>query len=483
MERGSHGEHAASARRPMLNGGDSPGPDVEAQNGNSHCSASEAETQRPQPRPVSLLKLFKYATALDRCVLFVATVGAIVQGVSGPALSFFMKDLFQAIYFPNDDGSLPPHGTGSHHERDDKVLHNLIVFLVLAGVSFVFSYVSFAGFSYVGDRLSMELKRKFFDNLLRKDVGWYDLHGTGEMATRLTNDTYDFKQGVSDKLASLIMGLAMSPAGFVVAFTHDWRLTLMMFIGIPFMAGSFAVAIKILQKAASSQQEFYAKAGGLAEMSIGAIRTVAAFGGYEREVAKYEEQLAEAEKNGVRAGFCNGFSMGVSTLAIYATFSIGFYVGSILVVKDYDADCWKSNPPFGTCFTGATMLATLFAVFYGGIGLGQASPGFAAVTAAKAAAARIYEVIDEPPAFDAEAGERLTRVEGTVEFRDVTFSYPSRPGSSALAGMSFSAPAGKTVAFVGPSGSGKSTVISLLQRFYEPSAGAVFIDGAQHPGA
>jgi len=251
----------------------------------------------------------------------------------------------------------------------------------------------------------------------------------------------------------------------------------MMLIAVPFMAASFAVAIKIMTKAASAKQQFYAKAGGIAETTISSIRTVAAFGGYEREVARYDEQLAAAEADGIRAGWCNGFSMSFASAIIYGTFAFGLFAGSLLVVHDYEQDCWKSNPPFGSCFTGATMISTLFAVLYGGIGLAQVAPGMASLTAARAAAARIHAVIDEPLAFDSEAGEQPQVVEGKVEFADVTFAYPSRPDTLVMDGASFTVPSGKTAAFVGPSGSGKSTIISLLQRFYDPRSGMISVDG------
>lgn len=432
--------------------------------------------QSAEPKTVRFSALCRYATAGDRIILLLAFLGAVAQGAAGPAMSFFMKDLFQSIFMPNDNGTLPPT-LGPHTERDRHILRNLYIFLCLAAGSFTCCTVSYLGFAHVADRMTLKLRSRFFEQLLRKDVGWYDSHSASEMATRLTNDTYDFRQGLGEKFAGLIVGLVTSPAGFAVAFIQDWRLTLMMLGAIPFMASGFAIAMRTMATSAAKQQESYAKAGGLAETTISSIRTVAAFNGFELEVSRYDRLLAEAEKSGARAGWCNGLSMGASAFIIYATFALGFYAGSFLVVRDYNNNCWVSNPPFGTCFTGATMLSTLFAVLQGGIGISQAAMPMAALTAAKAAAGRIYAVIDEPAAFNTEAGEAPVEAHGRIDFQDVVFFYPSRPETPSLNGLSFSIAAGSTAAFVGPSGSGKSTTIALLQRFYDTTSGSVSFDG------
>lgn len=108
-----------------------------------------------------------------------------------------------------------------------------------------------------------------------------------------------------------------------------------------------------------------------------------------------------------------------------------------------------------------------------------ALPNLTAITEAKAAANRINEMIDRVPNIDSEdkKGKALSYVRGEIEFQGIYFSYPSRPDTPILQGLSLRVPAGKTVGLVGGSGSGKSTTIALLQRFYDPIEGEVFLDG------
>lgn len=108
-----------------------------------------------------------------------------------------------------------------------------------------------------------------------------------------------------------------------------------------------------------------------------------------------------------------------------------------------------------------------------------ALPNLTSITEATVAATRIFEMIDRNPTIDTEdrKGKALSYVRGEIEFKGIYFSYPSRPDTSVLQGLNMRVPAGKTVGLVGSSGSGKSTTIALLQRFYDPIEGEVFLDG------
>lgn len=110
-----------------------------------------------------------------------------------------------------------------------------------------------------------------------------------------------------------------------------------------------------------------------------------------------------------------------------------------------------------------------------------ALPNLTAITEATVAATRIFEMIDRVPSIDTEdkKGKALSYVRGEIEFKDVHFSYPSRPDTPILQGLNLKIPAGKSVGLVGGSGSGKSTTFALLQRFYDPIEGEIFLDGSK----
>lgn len=111
--------------------------------------------------------------------------------------------------------------------------------------------------------------------------------------------------------------------------------------------------------------------------------------------------------------------------------------------------------------------------------LGQASPCMSAFAAGRAAAFKMFETINRRPDIDPydTRGKKLDDIQGDIELRDVSFSYPARPDEQIFSGFSLAIPSGTTAALVGQSGSGKSTVISLIERFYDPQGGEVLIDG------
>ncbi|CAL8079209.1 unnamed protein product [Prunus armeniaca] len=130
-------------------------------------------------------------------------------------------------------------------------------------------------------------------------------------------------------------------------------------------------------------------------------------------------------------------------------------------------------------YTGGEVMNVVFAVLTGSMSLGQASPCMSAFAAGQVAAYKMFETINRKPEIDAydTNGQQLHDIRGDIELKDVCFSYPARPDEQIFHGFSLSIPSGATAALVGESGSGKSTVISLIERFYDPQAGEVLIDG------
>lgn len=127
---------------------------------------------------------------------------------------------------------------------------------------------------------------------------------------------------------------------------------------------------------------------------------------------------------------------------------------------------------------GGTVLTVFFSVMMGSMALGQAGQQFATIGTALGAAASLYEVIDRVPEIDAysEEGVKPEKISGRIKIENVEFTYPTRPDVQVLKDVSLEAQPGQTIALVGSSGCGKSTIIQLLQRFYNPDAGKIYID-------
>ncbi|QCD76939.1 ATP-binding cassette [Vigna unguiculata] len=215
----------------------------------------------------------------------------------------------------------------------------------------------------------------------------------------------------------------------------------------------------------SRGQAAYAEAGTVVEQTVGAIRTVASFTGERKAIEKYNIKLKIAYKTMVQQGMTSGLGMGLLLLIVFCTYALAMWYGSKLVIEKE--------------FQGGTVITVIIALMTGGTSLGQTSPCLNAFAAGQAAAYKMFETIKRKPEIDAydTNGVVMEDIRGDIELKDVYFSYPARKNVQIFSGFSLYVPSGTTAALVGQSGSGKSTVISLLERFYDPDAGEVLIDG------
>ncbi|CAL4961915.1 unnamed protein product [Urochloa decumbens] len=267
------------------------------------------------------------------------------------------------------------------------------------------------------------------------------------------------KAGKLLQLASAFFG------GFIIAFTRGWLLALVMLTSLPLIAVAGAVSAQFLTMVSSKKLTSYGDAGDIVEQTIGAIRTVVSFHGEKKAVAMYKKFIRKAYKTDILEGLTNGFGMGSVLSVLFCSYGLAFWYGGKLIVdKGY---------------TGGKIITVLISVLIGASSLGNATPSFSAIAEGQSAAYRLFETIERKPEINSgdTSGMVLEDIMGDIELKDVHFHYPSRPDQLIIDGLSLQVASGTTIAIVGESGSGKSTVISLVERFYDPQAGEVLIDG------
>ncbi|KAH7427129.1 hypothetical protein KP509_10G031400 [Ceratopteris richardii] len=317
-----------------------------------------------------------------------------------------------------------------------------------------------------GERQSARMRIQYLQAMLNQDVGYFDVDSsTGEIVNSISSDTALVQDAISEKMGHYLHYMARFIAGFAVGFSSVWQLTLVTLAVVPLMAAAGGTYAVIMIGLTGKSQKAYAKAGEIAEEAIAQIRTVYAFTGEKKTIAAYKKALHNTFELGKKGGMAKGLGVGCTYGLLFGAWALLLWYASILVIHKVT--------------NGGQAFTTILNVIISGISLGQAAPNISAFGKGKAAGYNILEMIKRKPAINVNMhqGQILSHVEGNIELCNVTFSYPSRPNVVIFQNFSLQIPAGKIVALVGGSGSGKSTVISLIERFYDPTAGKVTIDG------
>ena len=301
--------------------------------------------------------------------------------------------------------------------------------------------------------------------VLRQNIGYFDKLGAGEITTRITADTNLVQDGISEKIALTLTAGSTFLTAFVIAFVKYWKLTLILsstvFAIVAVMAGGSLFIIKYNKQSLES----YALGGSVAEEVISSIRNATAFSTQDKLARQYYKHLKEAEKWGMKLGIALAIMIAGMMGIIYLNYGLSFWQGSRYLVDGK--------------MTLSDVLTIMLSIMIGAFSLGQVAPNAQAFTTSIAAAAKIYNTIDRVSPLNPsnDEGEKIEHVKGTIELRNIKHIYPSRAEVVVMDDVNLVVPAGKTTALVGASGSGKSTIVGLVERFYNPVGGSVYLDG------
>ncbi|XP_020273299.1 ABC transporter B family member 4-like isoform X4 [Asparagus officinalis] len=387
--------------------------------------------------------------------MIAGTIGALAHGAAVPLMTVIFGNSIQSL-----------GGARDIHDTVPRASKVCLQFFYLAVGDGLASFIQVSCWMATGERQAARIRNLHLKTILRQEIAFFDKETTtGEVVGRMSGDTVLIQDAMGEKVGKFIQLLSTFFGGFIVAFIQGWILTLVMLTTIPLfvIAGGFMSII--ISKMASIGATTYAEAAIVVEQTVGSIRTVASFTGEKQSVDEYKKSLKRAYDASVQEGLVSGLGFGTVMLIMFSGCGLGLWYGSKLILdKGY---------------TGGDVINVIFAILNGSLSLGHASPCITAFAAGKAAAYKMFETINRKPEIDASnpSGKKLDDIRGDIEFKDVCFTYPTRKDEQIFRGFSLFIQSGTTVALVGESGSGKSTVISLVERFYDPDAGEVLIDG------
>lgn len=350
---------------------------------------------------------------------------------------------------------------------------------ILVGV--ILGSAVLGGFMYyvlakAGEGVVFSARQKLANRLLKLPIHEYDLRRTGDLVSRVGSDTTLLRAVLTQGLVDAVGGILIFVGSLVAMAIIDPILLGLTLIMVVIAIASIAVTARQVRSATTKAQQRVGDMSAAVERALSAVRTIRAARAEKRESRLIAEDAKEALKQGVKIAKINAMITPIAGLAMNGAFIVVLGVGGYRVA------------------TGATTVASLVTfillMFQMIRPLGQAFGAYSSVQSGLGALARIQEILDVP----VEETEAETRNSAKVaalndvaiEFRNVSFGYaepaptednPNPEKREVLENVSFAIKRGSRVALVGPSGSGKSTTFSLIERFYEPTSGQIFMDG------
>lgn len=350
--------------------------------------------------------------------------------------------------------------------RDPALLNTALVAVVgIAAVMASATFVRFYLMMSLGERIIADLRKAAYAHVLTLTPQYFDGARTGEIASRLTNDTEQIRQVVGFGLSMFLRNLLMMLGALVMMFATSGKLAALIVLGVPAALIPILVAGRYVRRLSRDNQDRVADVAAHVDESLHEVRTVQAYGHEAPTLARFDRAAESAYTTGV-------YRVTVKAWLIASVMLIGFCgVGVILWVGGHDV------------FAGRITAGQLSAfVFYAAVvanGAGFVSEVWGEIQRAAGATERLFELLETQTALAAQPPVLAlpARVTGAIRFDIVRFVYPSRPETTVLNAVSFDIKPGERVALVGPSGAGKSTIFSLLLRFYDATSGRILIDG------
>jgi ATP-binding cassette subfamily B protein len=344
-------------------------------------------------------------------------------------------------------------------DRSLAAMFGVIVLLAVA------TYLRFYNVSWLGERVTADIRRRVFDHLLSLPPAWFEAGRTGEVISRLTSDTTQIENVVGSSLSIALRNALLLMGGLVMLFTTSIKLTLLTLAGVPLVVTPIVVFGRKVRRLARESQDRVAELGNRIDETIHEIRIVQAYGHEDADRQDFGRRVEDSFATARQRVASRAKLVAAVLLLVFGAIAFILWVGGHDVLA-------------GRLSAGELSAFVFYAAIVAG-SIGALSEVWGELQRAAGATERLMEILATAPAIQAPANPRPfpTPARGAIAVDGVRFHYPSRPDTPALDDFSLAVQPGETVALVGPSGSGKSTVFQLLLRFYDPEAGQLSIDG------
>jgi len=353
------------------------------------------------------------------------------------------------------------HGAGSSQD----IARWFEYLLMLVGVMALATAVRFYFVSWIGERTVADIRLAVHRNLLRLSPGFFEENRPAEITSRITVDTTIIEQVVGTTVSIALRNTILGIACVVILFALAPKLALLILGGAVVVVLPIAILGRQVRAISTRSQDRIADVGAVTSEVLGAMKIVQAFNQQGREAARFTDAVQSVFATAKRRIFIRAIMTAIVIFLIFGAITLVIWEGAVEVAAGR--------------MTGGTIAAF---VLYGGLlagAFGNLTEVYGDLLRASGASERLSELLHAEPEIraPAEPAKLPEPPLGTLAFEQVTFHYPTRPDTSALNDFALAVRSRERLALVGPSGAGKTTIFQLAERFYDPQAGRVLLDG------
>lgn len=385
-----------------------------------------------------------------------------------------VADLFQPDFMSKivDNGILSEVLTVE--EKINVVITNGIFMVLLLIGGGLFGILSAACASACANNFANDLRKDVFSKIVNLSFEQTDKFTTGSLITRITNDITQIQDFVSMAVRMFIRSLTMFIGGMIFMFMVSVKFGIILAIVLPFEVLTIVIILKKVIPLFSQVQNKIDKVNSVVQENVNGARVVKAFTGEEKESKRFDEANKDLAGHSYKVYKIISYMNPVMTIFLYGISIAIIYFGGIQIHENI-SEILTGDP---NAFSVGQVMKAITYVSMILMSVMQLAMISQQITRAKVSIDRVNEIINSEPVITSNNLSTLeTNEKGTVEFRNVSFSYPNYSDSKVLSDISFKVNKGETLAILGATGSGKTTIVNLIPRFYNATSGEVLVDG------